>query len=448
MPFHRNYHVAFLLALLGAAGAAAAQPEISTIVVPIRANLASLQPELDARVPKTTRDKEQQKGIDIVYEVARDPISLRMIGPGLHASTTVRYALQACRGRFPCISCGFGEPRREALITLHSKLEWDPSWRIRSTTKALPVGYPKRCAVTWFDFDITQRYVAPVIEEQLAVAAKTIDHNVPLLASIKPHAQQIWASLQAPMELAPRTWLVLEPVTVALTPIVGQGLIATSTLSLEARTRVIVGDKPATKTTPLPPLRVAPAQGSGIRVPFDLELPYEDATRLASAEFAGKTFRINGRDLTVDAIRIAPGSGGKLLVEASIDYRGGRLKSYRGMVWLEGTPVFDAATSSVIVPDLDYTLEKKHRNPFLRLAERAVHDTLRTRLRDEARFPLAARLGVVRAEVGRALTRKLAPNVMLRGRADAIQPVSVTPLPQAIVIRVVATGAAEVEISS
>jgi hypothetical protein len=434
----------FALILLAAT---APPPEISTIVVPIRASLASLTPELEARVPKTTKDSEQQKGITIRYDVVRDPIVLRMIGPGLHATTTVRYSLEACRGRFPCISCGLSEPRREAQITLHSKLTWDPSWRIRSTTKPLPVHYPKRCQVTWFDFDITNRYIAPTVDDQLAIAARTIDKNVPALASVKPQAQQIWTSLQTPVELAPRTWLVLEPVSVALTPISGNGLIVTSTLSLSARTRVVVGNKPATTAIPLPALTVANPAGSGMRVPVDLELPYDDATRIASTEFAGKKYTIDGRTLAIESIRIMAGSSGKLMLEAAIDYRGGRFKNYRGLVWLEGTPVFDAASSSIVVPDLDYTLERRRRNPFLRFAERAVHATLRDRLRQQARFPIGPRLDALRGEIGRALTRKLAPNVFLRGRADAIQPVSVTPLPETISIRIIATGAAEVEIT-
>ena len=429
----------------GTRGTDPAAPELSTIVVPIRADLGSLSPELELRVPKTFAGKETQQGIDVRYDVARDPILLKMIGPGLHSTTTVRYALEACRGRFPCISCGYGQPRREALVTLHTKLEWDPTWRIRSKTTLLPVHYPKRCQVTWFDFDITKRYVAPVIEQQLGIAAQTIDKNIPAHTSLGATANQIWTSLQLPVELAPRTWLVLEPVGLSLTPITGAGIVATSTLALQARTRVVIGEKPPTIPRPLPALRVAQPPAGGMRVPFDLELPFADATRLLTQELAGKTYKVDGRDLIVEQIRVAPGAGGKLAVVATIDYRGGTLRSYRGLVNLEGTPQFDAATSTVVIPDLDYALAGR-RNPFFRLAERVVHDSLRARLRDHARFSLATRITQVRAELTRALNRQLASGVFLRGRAEAIQPLSVTPLPSVMSIRIVATGAAEVEI--
>jgi hypothetical protein len=421
-----------------------AAAEVSTFAVPIRASLAPLGPEIEARVPKTFADTANERGIDIRYDVARDPIKLEMIGGGLHSSTTMKYAMQACRGRFPCISCGFGEPRRLADIKLHTKLEWDASWRLRSTTRALPVNYAKPCEVTWLDIDITRRFVAPVVEQQLAQTARIIDRNTPALTNIRPRAEQIWTSLQTPMELGPRTWLVLEPTDVALTPISGAGSMVTSTLVLHALTRVIVGDKPVATRKPLPALHVAPGTAGNVRVPFDVELSYGEASRLATRDFAGRTYIVRGRPLKVETIVLSPAQNGRVLVEAMIDYRGGALRNYRGMVYLEGTPRYDPATTSIIVPDLEYSLEAKRRGLFARIAERAAHDSIRERLRESARFDLKARFTELRTEVTRALTRQLAPGVTLRGRADAITPAAVTPLATGISVHVIATGAAEV----
>lgn len=419
-------------------------PELSTIAVPIRASLAPLLPELEARVPGGLKDQQRERGIDVRYEVERLPLTLNMIGSGLHASTTVKYALEACRGRFPCISCGFGEPRRVAEIRLHTKLDWDAGWRIRSTTRPLPVHYARRCVVTWLGIDITRRFVAPVVEDQLNIAARTIDRNTPRLASIRPQAEQIWSALQAPTEIAPRTWLTIEPSEVALTPITGSGLNVTSTLMLRALTRVVVGEKPKITRKPLPPLRVGQPSPAGLRVPFDLELSYEDATQLATREVAGRTFRVNGRPLAIETIRLLPAPDGKVSIEARIDYRGGALRNYRGLVYLEGTPRFDPATATVAVPDLEYSVER--RGMLFRVLERAAHESIRDRLRENARFAFGPRIEAMRTEITAALTRQLGPGVLLRGRADAIQPASVTPLAAVLVVRMVATGVAEVEL--
>jgi hypothetical protein len=430
---------------------AAAQPapELSSITVPIRTSLSSIAPEIERRVEKSFAGKARERGIDIEYDVARDPIRLTMVGAGLHSSTTVRYALQACRGTFPCISCGYGESRRLADIKLHTKLDWDPAWRLRSTSRLLPVNYAKPCEVTWLGIDITRRFVAPVIERQLGDAAKIIDRNIPALTNVKPQAEQIWTALQTPFELAPRTWLVMEPTDAALSPITGAKDVVTTTLVLRAQTRVVIGERPNVVRRPLPRLTTGAAspQQAGIRVPFDLELPYAEASRLATRDYAGKTYRVGRDALTLSTIRLAPGPKGRVLVEAMIDYRGGRLRSYRGTVFLEGTPRFDPATSTIVVPDLDYSLDPKRRGLFARIAERAAHDTIRARLRESARFPLGPQIAEVRAEVTRALNRQLAPGVILRGRAETIEPTSVTPLAEVIKVRVVATGRAEVEVS-
>lgn len=422
-------------------------PETSTITIPIRTDLRPIAAEIEKRVQSHFAGKTTERGIDIRYDVARDPIRLRMIGAGLHSYSTIKYAMEACRGRFPCVSCGFGQSRRIADVTLHSGFAWDPAWRLRSTTRLLPVTYAKPCEVTWLGIDITKRFIAPVVEQQLGDAAKIIDRNVPALTSIRPQAEQIWSALQAPYELAPRTWLVMEPADIALSPIAGSGPTVTTMLSLRAITRVVVGEKPAPTRKPLPPLKSVPATGPAfVRVPFDLELPYDEASRLATRDYANRTYQVEGRPLTLSSIRIAPAPNNRVLIEAMIDYRGGRLRNYSGLVYLEGTPRFDAATQTIVVPDLDYSLDPKRRGLFARILERAAHESIRSRLRDSARFPLGPRVAEARAELTRALTRPLGTGVHLHGRADAVEPQSVTPRADGIAVRVVARGVAEITI--
>lgn len=431
--------------------------ELSTIVIPIHSSLAPLLPVLESQVPKKQikldayeLDPKQQFGIK--YRVERDPIALNMIGSGLHATTTVHYAIEGCRRTvkpiieqavmWPCVSCGFGEPMREAYIAIHSHLTWDANWRLRSRTNARPVEFPNRCRVTFASIDISNWKIAPFVNQQLQQAAKTIDANTPKLTNIRPQAQQVWSSLQVPQEIAPRTWLVMEPAEVAMAPIVGSGLNVSSAIVLRARTRVVVGDRPAISSRPLPPLRTVRDAASGIRIPFNVELPYDEASRLLTENYGRRRYK----DLTVDTIRLLPGSGGKLAVEVNVDYRASAMRKYRGLVLLEGTPVFDAATRTISLKDLDYALDRKRRSLFLRIADRFAHDTLRTRLAESARWSIAPQIATIRAEIQKAMVRPLAPGVFLRGRVDDITPLAIGLHPTAIAIDVVATGSAEVEI--
>ncbi|HEX7191424.1 MAG TPA: DUF4403 family protein [Thermoanaerobaculia bacterium] len=429
-------------------------PDLSTIVIPVHASLAPLLPELEKQIPKALKSAAYQ--IDTAhhaafkYEVARQPVSVNMIGAGLHATATVRYALEACpyvngSVRNACVSCGFGEVMRDMTISVQSRLDWSEGWALRSRTAVQPLDFGKRC--TFLGIDVTDLILRPMLEEQLASAAKTIDAQMPKLASIRAEAQQIWTALQQPYAIAPNTWLVLDPADVSLAPIRGSGLNVTSEIELHARTRVVVGAKPLSAQKALPQLRIANVTDSGMRVPFDVELPYAEASRIVTEQFGKQTYNLGGgTTLVVDSIRLSAGANGKTNIEASIDYRGGGLKRYNGLVYLEGAPSFDATGGNVAVSDVEYSLDPKRHNPFLRVANRMAHDNVRTQLRAGAHWPIGDSIAVMRREIERGITRKLASNVMLRGRVDSIQPVSVTVRPEGLTIRAVAVGSAEVEV--
>jgi Domain of unknown function (DUF4403) len=424
-------------------------PEVSTIVVPITSSLKPLLPQLEANIPKTVAkldayELDPQQRFGMKYRVVRDPITLNMVGAGLHATTTVHYALEGCARAgskmWPCISCGFGEPMRAASIALHSHFEWDQNWRLRSKTTARPVDFANKCGVTILNINISDWKLAPLVNAQLRELVKTIDGNTPALSNIRPMAQQMWTTLQSPVELAPRTWLVLEPIDVALGPIRGSGLDVRSTFAMRTRTRVVIGDKPVIAAKPLPPLRTIPENAaSGIRVPFDLELSYAEASRLMNEQFAGKRFA----DLTIESLTLMPSKKeGRIAMEATI-----AMKRYHGPVILEGIPQFDNATTSLTINDLDYELNPKHKSPFLRIADRVSHDTLRARLRENARWNVTKEVGDIRAEIDRGMTRQLAPGAMMRGHITSIEPVSVIATPSGITMRVIAVGDATVALT-
>jgi hypothetical protein len=436
--------------------------EQSTIVIPVTTSLAPLVPQVESQVPKLLQkldayemDPEQRFGLK--YKVVRDPIVLNMQGSGLHATTTIHYALQGCRrtvnpitrvaAMWPCISCGFGEPMRQAVIAIDSHLEWDGNWRLRSATKARPVEFPNPCAVTPLNIDLSDWKIGPLVDQQLQDVVRTIDHTTPKVTNLRPQAQEIWTALQTPTEIAPKTWLVLEPSAVGLGAIRGSGQTVTTSIALVAQTRVVVGAMPVVAAKPLPPLRVAVGSAAGLHVPIDVRLPYDEASRLLSEQFAKRSYDTGGGKLTVNAIRLLPGTAGNLTVEASIDYRGGGLKRYAGLVYLDGTPRFDPATSAIVIDDVDYTLDPHRHNPFLRTANRLVHDTLRTTLRANARWSIASELAQVRAEIDRGMNRPLPAGSTLKGHVDAIQPTTVVAGADAIAVRVVATGTASIALS-
>ena len=416
----------------------------STIAVPIETTLAPLLPQIEAKIPKKFTDTVRETGSTVKYDVVRDSIALKMAGTTLQTTTVARYGLEACPLRLRCLTCGVSEAKRAAVITLQSKFTWDQDWRLRSTTTAQPAEFPDRCQVSILNIDITNQFIAPVVNDQLRSIALTIDQNAPSLTNLKPMAQQIWTALQAPVEIAPRTWLVFQPSAVALSPPRGEGLRVASTLSIDAQTRVTVGAKPQTRAVPLPALRNAEPVGTALVVPFDLHLPYAEASALANSQFARKSYKLSGGALRIDSIELAAAAKGRIRVTAIIDYNAGSMRRYDGPIVLEGVPRYDPATSMVTIPDLDYTLETKNRSVFFRAAERIAHDEIRNQLRTVAKRSLARELGEVRRQITGAINRTLAPGVTLRGRVDSVHPRMVTPQSDAMILGVELRGTASI----
>ena len=421
-------------------------PEISTFVIPIRTSLAPLVAQVQSQVPPRLSGTVRERGIDVDYDVLREAIRIAAVGQSVHTISGLHYSLQACRGRFPCVSCGRNEPRRTAEMRLQTTLAWSPDWRLRSSTRVLPVHYATPCEIPWFDIDVTRRFVAPVVERELAKVARTIDARIPKLANVRPQAATIWAALQNPIEVAPRTWLVVDPVGVALSPITGDGTVVSTTLHLRTTTRIALGEKPRPQSRPLAPLTTAPqTTDPSLRVPLDIEIPWAEASRLTATQYAGRTISVGGKPLAVKSITIGPLSNGRVRIDAVIDYRGGTFRNYEGPVVLEGTPRFDPASSRIVLPDLEYSLESRG-NLIARIAEHALHDGIRDRLRERARLDLAPRLAQARTSITRALQRQLAPGVRLDGQIRTLDVNGLVVHPTALFVRVVAEGEATVDV--
>ena len=426
------------------ASAAAAQEDVSTIAMPIRTTLAPLIPLVEQQVPKTIKNTISETGFTVVYDINRDPIQLAMSGETLQARTIVHYGAQACPNfrRLPCLSCGMDEPKRAAVIVINSKFTWGSDWRLRSTSTAEEAQFPNRCRLTMLKLDITDHYIAPIVNEQLRGVARTVDRHTPELANLQPVARDVWNTLQLPYEIAPRTFLLFDPIDVALGSVRGNALDVTSTLTMRARTRIVVGEKPTVALKPLPALMFGEG-GGGLRIPFDLEVPYVEASRMATEQFGHRDYTLKSGRLRIEEISLERGTSGRVAVKATIDYDG----KYNGPIVLEGTPRYDPATRSISVPDLDYSLESRERSLFFRIAEWFAHENVREQLRASARFPLAEQIDVVTEEINRAINRPVADGVTLRGAVQSIQPQRVTPADAVLIVRVTVTGTAEIEVT-
>jgi ribosomal protein L37AE/L43A len=387
-----------------------------TVIFPLSDLEATVQREVPKRVAKTDGYEVEPDGrFGMQYVVERDPIRLGMRGDTIRTAIRFRYAIRAChrtpagRGRvamWPCASCGFGEPMREAVVLLDSKLQWDRGLFIRSATTAGAVEFYDRCRVTGLRVDVTDWRVRPFIEAQVRNAASQIDARVRQSSSVARELAAIWSSLQVPVEVAPRSWFVLAPQALRFGAIRGDATAARTVVTMVASPRVVIGERPGTARLPMPQPLLAAEGDPALHVPFAIELTFPEAAALIEQHLK-TSFTMTSADrgqivLTSDRWRIT------------------------------GTPHVDPATKILSLPDLEY--EVRGARSF---ADRLRHGATRARLRSGASLDLAADFERFRSGLEAALRLK-----GIDGRIASIDPIAIETRTDRFVIHAVASGTA------
>lgn len=125
-----------------------------------------------------------------------------------------------------------------------------------------------------------------------------------------------------------------------------------------------------------------------MRVRGDLEYAY--ATELLRREFKGKPLKADGHEVTVEDIRVE-GRQGAAVIALDFSIPSGFLRSTKGTAYLTGRPHFDAATGTLLLEELDYSVETK--TLLITTYDWFQHENIRGRIRDRARWQAGAWLG-------------------------------------------------------
>jgi hypothetical protein len=277
-----------------------------------------------------------------------------------------------------------------------------------------------------------------MLEGQLSRFRQQFDSIVPAVADLKPAADSMWRMLQQPFALdsASTVWFTMSPDGAALAPLVGAGGAVTTAIVLTAHPRVVVGTKPAAENKPLPSLTLA-TRTTGIHVPLDIELPFDELSKRATAALAGE---VAGKGITVDAISVW-GVSDTAVVQVNVR---GRVS---GSLFLTGRVGYDVASRTLLIGDLKYTLASTSKMSSIKatLGASRIRHALDS-ASGHGRLDIGTQLDQLKAQLGAQLNRQLAPGVALSGEVTDVRIDRLYTKPNAFVLRVVLDAAAKVDV--
>ncbi|MDB5035327.1 MAG: hypothetical protein JWQ98_2568 [Chlorobi bacterium] len=427
--------------------------EASTVSVPVSIDLTSIFRDIEKAVPAGDKasaayrvvEKNTLGDVGLRYEIWRNPLQFSARGNTLNVGGRVFYWFELAQnvtkpiigGSFwqPVGSCGKGEPPREALVGLETRVSWRDDWRLQSKTSVLPTQFPNKCTITFLNIDVTKK-VSEAFSDGLIKGAALADSRLAQFANVRGFGETGWKYLLEPIMLDSGIWLVTNPSGAFAGPVRGSGQTVSATVGFTAFPEIVFGDRPEVEPSPLPPLRTS-APAEGFHITIQGELTYDDATRQLARTLVGEHYTIAGHHIEIVDIKVYGGED-MMVVEANLK------GDVVGTVYCVGRPDFDAGTNRLIVRDLDYSVDTK--NVLVNVADWLSHDDLRNTIAEKAEWYLSDQIASIRETIAKGLNRKFAPNIAMSGSVTAIRPAGLFTTPTSFVARVVADGAVRLDI--
>jgi hypothetical protein len=303
------------------------------------------------------------------------------------------------------------EIERDAQVDLASVLQWNKDWHLEAPDFAEPEAKSG-----------TETAAAPEEETDVAKGAKLLRKGTTQFhealkkkTDLKEKAKEMWEKIQEPIQMAEDTWLLIKTDRVS----VGSYHLIPDPLSpkletvfeVVAQPNVYIGEKPHPLKSELPPITDLKQGPEGFHIETNLKIHFNEVNKLLIDPKTGilnKTLPGSGdHHLQITGIRVY-GSGGKLVVEAQVEYQPVlNLSSQPAKltVYLLGTPTYHEKEQVIDFPDLDFDI--KTSDFLVQMADFIAGSGMREQLRKQAVIPVGKSLADLREKLTPILNRPL-----------------------------------------
>jgi hypothetical protein len=204
--------------------------------------------------------------------------------------------------------------------------------------------------------DVPITFIANLIlKANQAKLSAAIDKSVKENISLKSYISAAWDALQQPRKVNDtyNMWVKVTPQAVISNPLSGKDGKILHTVSIKAVTQAFVGEEPAkSPTVALPALSIQNKIPSEFSVNMYTELPFPKINEFAREYMLGQIFTEGKYSIKVENIDLY-GSNDKLVIHLVLS------GSYKGDLYLEGLPFYNAEIQAIQLKNLDYHVKTK-----------------------------------------------------------------------------------------
>jgi hypothetical protein len=328
------------------------------------------------------------------------------------------------------------------LLTFRSRLFVKNDWQVVTMTKADSYEWLSDPVLRVRFITIPVKPLADyILSRQQEMFAALIDKEVNNVLNIKGMLGPMWAKIQEPINLStePPLWLRLAPLSVYLTQLTGVEGEIRGAAGIRTVAETFIGEAPEIKRQDSLPQFIVPGSvDSSFVINLYCEIGYAAASNMLRGYLQGRNFTAGRREVIIQNVEIS-GLEGYAIV--SLDFIG----SYNGRIYVYGRPVYDSATSTVSIEDLDFDLNTQ--KVAHRATEWLLHGIILTKVKPYLRFALKEKLLETQLAIQKMLCHKeLMDNVYISGVIDELNAGGVTLTDKAIRTVMYAKGSLQLSV--
>lgn len=329
-------------------------------------------------------------------------------------------------------------------IKFSTRVGINSDWLVTTATTGNGFNWVKKPVIEIVGFTIPiDKIVGKIIDDQQPEIARIIDNQVKGRINLKPYVSQAWNQVQTPLLLNDqyRTWLKVTPQELQMTPLAASGTNLRTQIGLKAITETVTGDKPEVKSlVPVPNLKTVPQIAELFEVALVGKVSYGEASRLAFEAVKNQVFEFsNGKKkVTVTAVEIY-GQGEQMIAAVTL------VGSLNAKVFLRGKPVFDPASRSLVMTELDFDLDT--RNKLVKAANWLAHGQFLKAMTPYFKMPLGPQLDEAKSMIQKNLANnKINDQITLKGNLNTLEPDKIYVTPEGLEAVINAKGKLGVEL--
>ncbi len=316
---------------------------------------------------------------------------------------------------------GYKDTEFSIRLRLISKIGISSSWQVHSDTYVDSYDWITEPNVKVGTFKIPiKAMVSRLLNRNFEKISTAIDEQINGTIDLKKYAEVAWNLARQPVLLSKEydTWLVVQPSSVTMTPLLVSGNILRATIGVQAFTQTVTSvEKPTVpKASGLPQLQILDKVPGNFKIGLISLISYEEASRLASKNFSGKSYSFVKGQYTVQVTGIEMyGQNERLVIKVNLT------GSINGYIYLKGVPYYDPATQMLSLKDLDYDLDTK--NSIIRTANWLLQGKFSKMMENALVFPVGEQISSTRKIIQQLIkSYKVTDGIQLKGELSEIAP--------------------------